>query len=538
MMFAQANSEHCRHKIFNARWVIDGVAQPKSLFEMIKNTHAVSPDGVLSAYRDNAAVFEGPDGMRWFVDPESRRFVERSEPIDVLIKVETHNHPTAISPFPGAATGSGGEIRDEGATGRGGRPKVGLTGFTVSHLEVPDWQQPWEANGIGRPDRIASPLDIMLEGPIGGAAFNNEFGRPNILGYFRNCCFQAGSRMRGYHKPIMLAGGLGNIRRPHVEKNDVPVGALIVVLGGPAMLIGLGGGAASSMGSGSSDEELDFASVQRGNPEMQRRAQEVIDACWAMGDDNPIELIHDVGAGGLSNAVPEVIHHSARGGRVQLRDVPNAEASMSPMELWCNEAQERYVIALKPEALPRFEAICKRERAPFAVIGTITKEERLTVSDRRYDNAPVDMPMKILLGDPPQMVRRVESAREVPEAWPLDGLALDDCLERVLRFPTVGRKSFLIHISDRTVGGLVARDQLIGPWQVPVSDVAVTSSAFEGYTGEAMALGERTPVAAYDGPGLCPARGFRGRFEHCRGRCGGAQRHSPVGELDGGGGRR
>jgi phosphoribosylformylglycinamidine synthase len=418
--------------------------------------------------------------------------------VDILMKVETHNHPTAISPFPGAATGSGGEIRDEGATGRGARPKAGLTGFSVSHLEIPDWPQPWERPGVGRPGRIASPLDIMIEGPIGGAAFNNEFGRPNILGYFRTCLLEHDAQVYGYHKPIMLAGGLGNIRREHVEKLDIPAGALIVVLGGPGLLIGLGGGAASSVGSGASDEDLDFASVQRPNPEMQRRAQEVIDSCWALAKDNPILLIHDVGAGGLSNAVPEVVDHSARGARIDLRCVPSAELGMTPMELWSNESQERYVLAVNPDGLSMLEAFCERERCPYAVIGEITADRQLQVNDPHFGNSPVDMPMELLLGDPPRMQRSADHKHKTTGQAPSASVA--EGIERVLRFPAVADKSFLIHIGDRTVGGLVARDQLIGPWQVPVSDVAVTAASFEGYTGEAMAIGERTPVAIVDGP--------------------------------------
>ena len=499
MMFAQANSEHCRHKIFNAGWEIDGERQDKSLFAMIKNTYAQSPGRVLSAYRDNAAVMAGHSAARWFANPNSGRYEYHREPIDILMKVETHNHPTAISPFPGAATGSGGEIRDEGATGRGAKPKAGLAGFSVSHLEIPDWPQSWERPNVGRPGRIASPLDIMIEGPIGAAAFNNEFGRPNILGYFRSLLLEIGADVYGYHKPIMLAGGLGNIRREHVEKLDIPPGALIVVLGGPGMLIGLGGGAASSVGSGSSEEDLDFASVQRGNPEMQRRAQEVIDHCWALGSDNPILLIHDVGAGGLSNAVPEVVDHSQRGARIDLRDVPNAEPGMAPMELWCNESQERYVVAIDPERLTILEGFCQRERCPYAVIGTITDERQLHVYDRHFDNAPVDMPMELLLGDPPRMQRAAEHVEKLGGEPPA-AVDLADSVIRVLQFPAVADKSFLIHIGDRTVGGMVARDQLVGPWQVAVSDVAVTTSGFTDYTGEAMAIGERTPVAIVDGP--------------------------------------
>jgi phosphoribosylformylglycinamidine synthase len=498
MMFAQANSEHCRHKIFNADFIIDGQAMPKSLFAMIRNTHAVSPHGVLSAYRDNAAVIEGSRGRRYFPDPDTGVYRGVDEPIDILIKVETHNHPTAIAPFAGAATGSGGEIRDEGATGVGAKPKAGLVGFSVSNLRIPGFVQPWERE-FGAPGRIASALDIMLEGPIGAAAFNNEFGRPCIAGYFRTFeQFDAGtSRARGYHKPIMLAGGLGNVRRPQVEKGEVPVGAQLVLLGGPAMLIGLGGGAASSMDSGSSSEDLDFASVQRGNAEMQRRAQEVIDRCWALGAANPIHLIHDVGAGGLSNAVPEVIAHSARGARIELRRVPNAESGMSPMEIWCNEAQERYVLAVDPQRLAAFEAIARRERCPYAVIGELTDDGVLAVHDERCDDAPVNMPIDVLLGKPPRMRRDVRSVTARRGALP-DGIDVHEAVQRVLRHPAVADKTFLITIGDRSVGGQISRDQLVGPWQVPVSDVAVTLSDYVHQCGEAMALGERTPVALLD----------------------------------------
>ena len=509
MMFAQANSEHCRHKIFNARWIIDGVEQPLSLFQMIRTTHATNPRGVLSAYRDNAAVIEGAVASHLHADPATGAFTAVVAPVHTLLKVETHNHPTAISPFPGAATGSGGELRDEGATGRGGRPKAGLTGFTVSNLALRGWEQPWElpANGLGKPDRIASALQIMLEGPIGAAAFNNEFGRPNIAGYFRTFEQrdpQDASVVRGYHKPIMLAGGLGNIAAPDVEKADPPPGSLVLVLGGPAMLIGLGGGAASSMGSGTSSADLDFASVQRGNPEIERRAQQVIEACRAQaattGQPNPILMVHDVGAGGLSNAVPELVDHAHRGGRFELRDIPSADSGMSPLEIWCNEAQERYVVAIAPVDLDWFASVCMRERCPFAVLGALDDTRRLVVTDRATGETPVDMPLETLLGKAPQMVRSV--ARQATASTPLDlaGIALRDACLRVLRLPAVADKSFLIHIGDRTVGGLVARDQLVGPWQVPVSDVAVTALGFETFAGEAMALGERTPVALLDAP--------------------------------------
>jgi phosphoribosylformylglycinamidine synthase len=503
MMFAQANSEHCRHKIFNARWVIDGRARDESLFTMIRHTHAVSPGGVLSAYRDNAAVIEGTPGARYFPQPGSGIYRASREPIDILMKVETHNHPTAISPFPGAATGAGGEIRDEGATGRGAKPKAGLTGFTVSHLRIPGYLRPWERE-FGAPARIASALDIMIEGPIGAAAFNNEFGRPAICGYFRTFEQRAPGdppqRVRGYHKPIMIAGGLGNVRRPHVEKADVPVGAKLVVLGGPAMLIGLGGGAASSLGSGTSSAELDFASVQRGNPEMQRRAQEVIDRCWALGERNPIALIHDVGAGGLSNAVPEAVAHGRRGARVDLRAIPSAESGLSPLELWCNEAQERYLLVIGSDALEEFAALAARERCPFAVIGEIEAGGQLIVRDPQFQDEPVDMPLDVLLGKPPRLTREVNSAPPQRQRFDSAGVELREAAYRVLRLPAVADKTFLITIGDRTVGGLISRDQLVGPWQVPVSDVAVTLADYQGTAGEAMAMGERSPVAVLDAP--------------------------------------
>ncbi|HEY5623426.1 MAG TPA: phosphoribosylformylglycinamidine synthase [Gammaproteobacteria bacterium] len=500
MMFAQANSEHCRHKVFNASWVIDGLPADRGLFPMIKNTYAHAPDGVLSAYSDNAAVVSGSDTRWFFPDPATHAYGHSEEPAHLVMKVETHNHPTAISPFSGAATGSGGEIRDEGATGRGARPKAGLTGFTVSHLQVPGFEQAWEASTPGVPDRIATPLQIMLDGPIGGAQFNNEFGRPNLAGYFRTFLLEADDIWRGYHKPIMIAGGVGNIRGAHVEKLKAPPGAKLIVLGGPAMLIGLGGGAASSQGSGSGEEDLDFASVQRGNPEMQRRAQEVIDTCWALGEANPIISIHDIGAGGLCNAVPELVHDSERGAVVQLREVPNDEPGMTPMELWCNESQERYMLAVASSDVERFAAICLRERCPYAVIGEFTKERDLLVEDREFGNAPVAMPMEVLFGKPPKMTREVTSVEPRAPDWDRSGVTLEQAIRQVLSFPAVADKSFLIHIGDRSVGGLVARDQLVGPWQVPVSDVAVTSASYTGYTGEAFAMGERTPVAAHAGP--------------------------------------
>ena len=500
MMFAQANSEHCRHKVFNADWLIDGRPAPKSLFAMIRNTHANAPDGVLSAYADNAAVVEGPTAAWWIPGGDSGHYRQIVEPAHLVMKVETHNHPTAISPFPGAATGSGGEIRDEGATGRGAAPKVGLTGFTVSHLDIPGWDRPWEQGQPGRPGRIASPLEIMLDGPIGGAQFNNEFGRPNIAGYFRTCLLDAGGTWRGYHKPIMIAGGLGNIRGSQVEKLLAPPGSRVVVLGGPSMLIGLGGGAASSLGSGAGKEDLDFASVQRGNPEMQRRAQEVIDACWALGPDNPVLSIHDIGAGGLSNAIPEIVHQSECGAVIRLRDVPNDDPGMSPMELWCNESQERYVMILRADAVEAFERICERERCPYALIGELTAKRDLIVTDDEFGNEPVAMPLDVLFGKPPKMTREASPVHPEPEPWDLEGIELDEAIERVLSFPAVADKSFLINIGDRSVGGKIVRDQMVGPWQVPVADAAVTASGFWGYTGEAMAMGERTPVAIYDGP--------------------------------------
>jgi phosphoribosylformylglycinamidine synthase len=503
MMFAQANSEHCRHKIFNASWVIDGQARAESLFGMIRNTHALSPRGVLSAYRDNAAVIEGSTGARYFPDPDTGIYRSSIEPIDILIKVETHNHPTAISPFPGAATGSGGEIRDEGATGRGAKPKAGLTGFSVSNLHIPGYEREWESE-FGAPARIASPLDIMIEGPIGAASFNNEFGRAAICGYFRTFEMRAAGdgpgQRRGYHKPIMIAGGLGNVRRGHVEKAEVPLGAQLVLLGGPAMLIGLGGGAASSLGSGSSSADLDFASVQRGNAEIQRRAQEVIDHCWSLAERNPIALIHDVGAGGLSNAVPEAVAHSARGARIELRAVPSAESGMSPMQLWCNEAQERYVLVIEPQRLAQFAAVAQRERCPFAVIGEIDDSGQLIVHDRLFGDQPVDMPLEVLLGKPPRLARNVTSVRAPRRRFDSSVLDLREAAYRVLRLPAVADKTFLITIGDRTVGGLISRDQLVGPWQVPVSDVAVTLADYQGVSGEAMAMGERTPVAVLDAP--------------------------------------
>ena len=502
MMFAQANSEHCRHKIFNADWQIDGQRLAKSLFDMIRHTAKISPQRILSAYHDNAAVVEGSIADSFYRDGDSGVYGFREEPVHLLMKVETHNHPTAISPYPGAATGSGGEIRDEAATGRGSHTKAGLTGFSVSNLRIPDYVQPWESNN-GVPDRIASALDIMLEAPIGGAAFNNEFGRPNLAGYFRTfeqvVAGQPDQELLGYHKPIMIAGGMGNIRAKDIDKGRIAEGAAIVVLGGPAMLIGLGGGAASSITSGESDETLDFASVQRGNPEMQRRCQEVIDACCAM-DNNPIVSIHDVGAGGLSNAIPELLHDSSRGGRMELRSIPSADSGMSPLQIWCNEAQERYVLALATESLDLFASVCEREHCPYAIVGHAVDEEKLDLFDVENGNHPIDIPMSLLFGKPPKMLRDAMRSSKHLVPLNLSNIDIEEAVHRVLQFPAVADKSFLITIGDRSVTGLVVRDQLVGPWQVPVSDVAVTATGYCSQTGEAMAMGERTPLAAISGP--------------------------------------
>ena len=506
MMFAQANSEHCRHKIFNSRWVVDGTTAPLSLFEMIRHTHERAPAGILSAYADNSAVVEGWEATQFAPDAHSGVYRMTSGPVDILMKVETHNHPTAISPYPGAATGSGGEIRDEAATGRGSRTKAGLAGFSVSKLLIPGFVQPWEKDLPG-PGRIAPALQIMLEGPIGSAAFNNEFGRPALCGYFRT--FEQavpgprGDEMRGYRKPVMVAGGLGNITRSHIQKRPLPAGALVVVLGGPAMLIGLGGGAASSVSSGEGDEALDFASVQRDNAEMQRRCQEVIDRCRSMGDENPILSIHDVGAGGLSNAVPELIHDAGRGGQFELRTVPNDDPGMSPLEIWCNEAQERFVLAIDPGHRELFDALCRRERCPYAIVGKATDTPQLVLSDEVFGNRPIDMPLSLLFGNPPRMLRDVQ--RPEPGAsqnmdWNPETVDLQEAARRVLRIPAVADKTFLITIGDRTVGGLVARDQMVGRWQVPVADCAVTATDFHGFRGEAMAMGERAPVALRSAP--------------------------------------
>jgi len=517
VMFAQVNSEHCRHKIFNARWRLDGQPRRFSLFEMIRNTHERHPAGTLLAYEDNAAILEGPVARRFFADPRTGVYGQVREPVHIIIKVETHNHPTAISPFPGAATGSGGEIRDEAATGRGARPKAGVTGFSVSNLRIPGAERPWESD-YGRPERIVSALQIMLEGPIGAASFNNEFGRPAIGGYFRTLEIEVpgvgGTEVRGYHKPVMVAGGLGNIRAMHVRKAGIPVDACIVVLGGPAMLIGLGGGAASSMATGTADAELDFASVQRSNPEMQRRCQGVIDACWAMGTENPILSVHDVGAGGLSNAIPELVHGAGRGARLQLRAVPCDDPGMSPMQIWCNEAQERYVLGVNADRVEEFLALCERERCPVAVVGTASADDGLVLEDAHFAergtvpadshcarfDLPVDMDLGALLGRPPRMLRDVEHQYRTLRPFAVDGLDPAEAAYRVLRLPAVAAKNFLVSIGDRTVGGMVCRDQYVGPWQVPVADVAVTSSTYEGYTGEAMAMGERPPLALIDPP--------------------------------------
>jgi phosphoribosylformylglycinamidine synthase len=513
MMFAQANSEHCRHKVFNASFTIDGVAQARSLFAMIKHTHEASPAHTLSAYHDNAAVIAGNAAARFFADPADGTFRAHNEAVPYAIKVETHNHPTAISPYPGAATGSGGEIRDEGATGRGGKPKAGLVGFTVSDLRIPGLPRPWESVRP-LPPRFASAFEIMRDGPLGAAAFNNEFGRPCLGGYFRT--FEQNGPVpgvrSGYDKPIMIAGGLAAMRAPDVEKGRLRDGDAVIVLGGPAMLIGLGGGAASSMAAGASSQQLDFASVQRDNPEMERRCQEVIDACWAHGTDNPIVSIHDVGAGGLSNAIPEILNDSGVGGRIDLRRIPSDDPHLSPMQIWCNESQERYVLGVDQDDLPLFEALCARERCPFAVVGLVTAERRLVVSDSLHgavdaaesripnpESRVIDLPLDVLFGKPPRMQRdarrRVARMDLVPD---IESISLNQAIDRVLRFPAVGSKSFLVTIGDRTVGGLCSRDQMVGPWQIPVADCAVTLTDFDGYAGETMAIGERTPLAVLD----------------------------------------
>jgi len=499
-MFAQANSEHCRHKIFNAAWTVDGVKQGRSLFQMIRNTNECGGENVLSAYRDNAAVIRGAKGGRFFPDAITREYGYTAEEIAILLKVETHNHPTAISPWPGAATGAGGEIRDEGATGRGAKPKAGLCGFTVSNLNLPQAPQPWERE-YGRPEHVASALEIMTEGPLGAAAFNNEFGRPNLCGYFRTFEASVGGKVFGYHKPIMLAGGLGNIRAEHVEKDAMHAGFALVVLGGPAMLIGLGGGAASSAASGNC--ELDFASVQRDNAEMERRAQEVIDRCWQRGEKNPIAFVHDVGAGGLSNAFPELVKDGGCGGEFDLRKIPRAQEGLSPLETWCNEAQERYVLAIAPEDIAAFEEICMRERCPFAVVGRATEEKQLVLKDG--EEKAIDLPLQVLFGKPPKMEREiVRQISHVPKSEGhgapglvegFEGIEIVEAVERVLRLPAVASKNFLITIGDRSVGGLTVQDQMVGPWQIPVADCAVTLAAYDSTVGEAIAVGERTPIA-------------------------------------------
>ncbi|MHB8253425.1 MAG: phosphoribosylformylglycinamidine synthase [Acidiferrobacter sp.] len=504
MMFAQANSEHCRHKIFNAHFLIDGKSCEHSLFAMIRETAKASPEGLLSAYADNAAVMEGtPSGSRLLVDAATRRYVILEEPVHLLAKVETHNHPTAISPYPGAATGAGGEIRDEGATGRGGHPKAGLSGFSVADLRLPNAIRPWEVDR-GAPPRLACALDIMLEAPVGAAAFNNEFGRPVILGYFRSFELEVGDGVYGYRKPIMLAGGVGSVRPGHVEKQKLPPGTPLVVLGGPALLIGLGGGAASSVGSGSGEEDLDFASVQRGNAEMQRRAQEVIESCIALGPDTPILSIHDVGAGGLSNALPELVHGAGCGGDISLRAIPNGQLQMSPMQIWCNEAQERYVLGVHEQALARFLEICERERCPVAVVGHVVSEPRLRVQDEYFadqgEACPIDLPLAVFLGDPPRMKREARSVRRHARPLATRSLDIHDAIHRVLTLPGVASKEFLVTIGDRSVSGLVCRDQTVGPWQVPVADVGVTATGYQDTSGEALAIGERSPIAVIDAP--------------------------------------
>lgn len=495
VMFSQVNSEHCRHKIFNADWIVDGETSERSLFNMIRNTHALHPEGVLVAYSDNSGVLEGFPGDWWEVDQQdgSFRYKKTATQLDILCKVETHNHPTAISPFPGAATGVGGEIRDEGATGIGGRPKAGLAAFMTSNLEVPDYPLPWETKIAEHPSRMASPLDIMLEGPIGGAAFGNEFGRPQLCGLFRTLELEHNGQHRGYHKPIMAAGGMGNLKREHVAKKDIPPTACIIQLGGPAMKIGLGGGAASSIGAGSQSEALDFDSVQRGNPEMERRCQQVIDGCIALGADNPMLSIHDIGAGGLSNGLPELVE--ATGGRFHLRNIHNEDASMSPMEIWCNESQERYVMGVLPNRLADFQAICERERCPFAVVGEATDDGQLVLEDAHFENKPINMAMSVLLGKTPKLLKDVTRLVEDHAQLDVSEISLPDAIDRVLRFPAVANKTFLITIADRSITGMVARDQMVGPWQTPVADVAVTATSMDATTGEAMAMGERTPIA-------------------------------------------
>jgi phosphoribosylformylglycinamidine synthase len=502
MMFAQANSEHCRHKIFNAQFVIDGVPQQRSMFQMIRNTEALNPQHTVVAYSDNASVMEGGTIERWLPQGYTNAPVyrARTEPVHVLMKVETHNHPTAISPFPGASTGAGGEIRDEGATGRGSKPKAGITGFSVSNLHLPGTNEPWEQTPYGKPEHIASPLQIMIDGPLGGAAFNNEFGRPNLGGYFRVFEQDVAGQRRGYHKPIMIAGGLGSIAASQTKKIAFPPGTLLIQLGGPGMRIGMGGGAASSMAAGANAAALDFDSVQRGNPEIERRAQEVINHCWALGDSNPILAIHDVGAGGISNAFPELVDGAGMGARFDLRQVPLEETGLAPKEIWCNESQERYVMAVAPEALPIFRAMAERERCPFAVVGVTTAEKDLILEDGPGGERSIAMPMEVLLGKPPKMVRDVRRVERESPRLDLNDVVLEKVAFDVLRHPTVASKRFLITIGDRTVGGLNSRDPMVGPWQVPVADCAVTLADFSGFRGEAMAMGERTPLASLDAP--------------------------------------
>ena len=500
MMFAQANSEHCRHKIFNADFILNGEKQPKSLFRMIRDTHEASPQGTVVAYKDNSSVIEGAEIERFYPNADQgQAYGFHKENTHIIMKVETHNHPTAIAPFAGAATGAGGEIRDEGATGRGSRPKAGLTGFTTSNLQIPGFRQPWEKD-YGKPEHIASPLDIMTDGPLGGAAFNNEFGRPNLLGYFRTFEAEKNGTVHGYHKPIMIAGGLGNIQAEQTHKHEIPEGALLIQLGGKGMLIGLGGGAASSMDTGSNSADLDFNSVQRGNPEIERRAQEVIDRCWQLGKSNPIIAIHDVGAGGLSNAFPELVNDAGRGAIFELRAVPLEEHGMSPLQIWCNESQERYVLSVLPEDLEKFRAICERERCPFAVVGTATDDGRLQVRDELFGNNPVDLPLNVLLGKPPKTTRTDETQKQPAQAFSAAQYDLKESAYRVLRLPAVAAKNFLITIGDRTVGGMTHRDQMVGAWQTPVADCAVTLMGFNTHRGEAMSMGEKPALALFDAP--------------------------------------
>ncbi|HEZ6041947.1 TPA: phosphoribosylformylglycinamidine synthase [Neisseria meningitidis] len=500
MMFAQANSEHCRHKIFNADFILNGEKQPKSLFGMIRDTHNAHPEGTVVAYKDNSSVIEGAKIERFYPNAaENQGYRFHEEDTHIIMKVETHNHPTAIAPFAGAATGAGGEIRDEGATGKGSRPKAGLTGFTVSNLNIPDLKQPWEQD-YGKPEHISSPLDIMIEGPIGGAAFNNEFGRPNLLGYFRTFEEKFDGQVRGYHKPIMIAGGLGSIQAQQTHKDEIPEGALLIQLGGPGMLIGLGGGAASSMDTGTNDASLDFNSVQRGNPEIERRAQEVIDRCWQLGDKNPIISIHDVGAGGLSNAFPELVNDARRGAVFELREVPLEEHGLTPLQIWCNESQERYVLSILEKDLDTFRAICERERCPFAVVGTATDDGHLKVRDDLFANNPVDLPLNVLLGKPPKTTRTDKTVAPSKKPFHAGDIDITKAAYRVLRLPAVAAKNFLITIGDRSVGGLTHRDQMVGKYQTPVADCAVTMMGFNTYRGEAMSMGEKPAAALFDAP--------------------------------------